>query len=414
MAATTSSCSSPRLHDGISRAAGPSVVGDSQLEREAHTHVAPRRQASGPADRPFAGGQPITWLAAQPAPAAAHPGHPPSAQEPTKDLRRARAATRKFRNVAVARAAGYTATGKCTQDPKYGGMGIHYANEELVADGKLDVTSRRSSSTSRHRAASCGSARSSTSRRTPTRTSPPTPTGPTSSECRSTGRCSATRRGCRSTTTCTCGSTATTPPAGLRCGTPACTAQTPAGPRRGRSRAHDRRRRRLTHAALAAKSCKQVPYSERTQARAADGRPNAAGVVFQPEGDRFKVWDNLDDGKPVDVYFNYAGVADKWKFVISPVDGHSTSVIRNLKELQAHLLPGADVGPGLAGRPLHDEALTRATMPPRASRRAAASAKSGGLRGSQAAAREPPSGLEPLTPSLRVRPNRSSQSAIWL
>jgi hypothetical protein len=84
--------------------------------------------------------------------------------------------------------------------------------------------------------------------------------------------------------------------------------------------------------APARKSCSQVPYRERTQARAADGRPNAAGVVFQPKGDRFKVWDNLDDGKPVDVYFNYAGVADKWKFVISPVDGGSASVIRNVSE----------------------------------------------------------------------------------
>ena len=40
----------------------------------------------------------------------------------------------------MARAAGYAATGECAQDPKYGGMGIHYANPELVADGELDVT----------------------------------------------------------------------------------------------------------------------------------------------------------------------------------------------------------------------------------------------------------------------------------
>ena len=77
-------------------------------------------------------------LAAQPSPA--HPGHPPSAHEPTEDLKRARAATRRFRDVKVAREAGYAATGECAQDPKYGGMGIHYANEELIADGELDVT----------------------------------------------------------------------------------------------------------------------------------------------------------------------------------------------------------------------------------------------------------------------------------
>jgi hypothetical protein len=40
----------------------------------------------------------------------------------------------------VARAAGYVATGECVEDPKYGGMGIHYASQELIADGELDVT----------------------------------------------------------------------------------------------------------------------------------------------------------------------------------------------------------------------------------------------------------------------------------
>lgn len=76
------------------------------------------------------------------APATAHPGHDRSgrAADMTPDLRRARAATRAFRDVAVARAAGYAPTGACVSDPKYGGMGIHFANEELIADGKLDIT----------------------------------------------------------------------------------------------------------------------------------------------------------------------------------------------------------------------------------------------------------------------------------
>jgi hypothetical protein len=87
----------------------------------------------------------IAWLAAQPAPSSGHPGHrhadAPASGGQAGDLRRARAATRKFRDLDVARAAGYTATmGHCAQDPKYGGMGIHYTNPDLVADGKLDVT----------------------------------------------------------------------------------------------------------------------------------------------------------------------------------------------------------------------------------------------------------------------------------
>ena len=84
----------------------------------------------------------FAWLAAQPGSSAAHPGHAaapsPAAQE--DDLKRTRDATRRFRNVAVAREAGYRATGECAQDPKYGGMGIHYANPDLISDGELDVT----------------------------------------------------------------------------------------------------------------------------------------------------------------------------------------------------------------------------------------------------------------------------------
>jgi hypothetical protein len=81
----------------------------------------------------------LAWLAAHPSPA--HPGHGPAVTHgQTEDLQRARAATRRFRSVEVAREAGYHATGECAEDPKYGGMGIHYANEELLADGQLDVT----------------------------------------------------------------------------------------------------------------------------------------------------------------------------------------------------------------------------------------------------------------------------------
>jgi hypothetical protein len=87
----------------------------------------------------------VSWLAVRPATSSGHPGHgaaaaPLAANGHSDDLRRARAATRRFRDIKVARAAGYAATGECVQDPKYGGMGIHYANADLVADGKLDIT----------------------------------------------------------------------------------------------------------------------------------------------------------------------------------------------------------------------------------------------------------------------------------
>jgi hypothetical protein len=56
-----------------------------------------------------------------------------------RELREARRATRSFRDVDAAKAAGYAAANECVEDPKYGGMGIHYASEKLIADGKLDI-----------------------------------------------------------------------------------------------------------------------------------------------------------------------------------------------------------------------------------------------------------------------------------
>jgi hypothetical protein len=54
-------------------------------------------------------------------------------------LRKARRATRVFRDVDAAKAAGYERASACEEDPKYGAMGIHYANPALVADGGLAV-----------------------------------------------------------------------------------------------------------------------------------------------------------------------------------------------------------------------------------------------------------------------------------
>ena len=68
-------------------------------------------------------------VALLPAAASAHPD----------DLRKARKATKQFRDIEVAKRAGYEKASECEDDPKYGGMGYHYANPELIADGKLDI-----------------------------------------------------------------------------------------------------------------------------------------------------------------------------------------------------------------------------------------------------------------------------------
>jgi hypothetical protein len=51
-----------------------------------------------------------------------------------------RAATKHFRDVDRALAAGYAPVGECTADPEQGGMGVHYANMGLVMDGIIDPT----------------------------------------------------------------------------------------------------------------------------------------------------------------------------------------------------------------------------------------------------------------------------------
>jgi hypothetical protein len=56
----------------------------------------------------------------------------------SEQLRQVRRATREFRDVYAALAAGYRPASPCESDPKYGGMGIHFVNDDLVADGVLD------------------------------------------------------------------------------------------------------------------------------------------------------------------------------------------------------------------------------------------------------------------------------------
>ena len=80
--------------------------------------------------------------------------------------------------------------------------------------------------------------------------------------------------------------------------------------------------------ARAGASCAAMPYSDRTQAPPNNG----AGVVFRPNGDTFHVWDNDRDRKLIHIYFNYAGVADKWKYVGTPSDGGQGPIKRNVSE----------------------------------------------------------------------------------
>ncbi len=87
----------------------------------------------------------VCALAAIPVPLAAahHPGAPhgesghPDSPPTEYQLGEVRRATAEFRDVREAERAGYAATGECVSSPE-GAMGIHYANQELVEDGRLD------------------------------------------------------------------------------------------------------------------------------------------------------------------------------------------------------------------------------------------------------------------------------------
>lgn len=56
-------------------------------------------------------------------------------REVREQLRETRRATTDYRAVEAAEAAGYVSAEECESDPKYGGMGIHYANQALIDDG---------------------------------------------------------------------------------------------------------------------------------------------------------------------------------------------------------------------------------------------------------------------------------------
>jgi hypothetical protein len=67
------------------------------------------------------------------------------------------------------------------------------------------------------------------------------------------------------------------------------------------------------------------PTRDRTQTH-----NNSAGVIFHPYGDKFEIWDNVKDGGPVYVWYNYVGIDDKWKMVQS--EGRHSMKRRNLAE----------------------------------------------------------------------------------
>ena len=69
---------------------------------------------------------------------AAH--HTPAAGKPPSSdfIQTVRAATERFKDVAVAEAEGYSLMFGCVSGPDSGAMGLHYVNLALVGDGQLD------------------------------------------------------------------------------------------------------------------------------------------------------------------------------------------------------------------------------------------------------------------------------------
>ena len=52
---------------------------------------------------------------------------------------------------------------------------------------------------------------------------------------------------------------------------------------------------------------------------------NAAGGKFTANGDRFEVWDNVDDDMGAWVEFNYKGIDDDWKEAIYVLDRYAAT-----------------------------------------------------------------------------------------
>jgi hypothetical protein len=88
----------------------------------------------------------VCALVAAPAPMAL--GHPPDVPHGTEhfaggahiqhQLAKVRKATKRFRDVRVARRAGYVPAGECVSSPE-GGMGVHYTHLGLAEDDRLNI-----------------------------------------------------------------------------------------------------------------------------------------------------------------------------------------------------------------------------------------------------------------------------------
>jgi hypothetical protein len=70
-------------------------------------------------------------------------------------------------------------------------------------------------------------------------------------------------------------------------------------------------------AALAVSVIATSPASAQSYADRTQTQHNLAGVVFNPNGDCFTIYDNVDNSKRVRVSWNYVGIADRVKKLYS-------------------------------------------------------------------------------------------------
>ena len=83
-------------------------------------------------------------------------------------------------------------------------------------------------------------------------------------------------------------------------------------------------------AALAALPAAAQAYPYRDWVRVG-GEDNIAGAVFRPGDDSFQIWDNLRDGVPVTLGWNYKNIRDRWKW-LEPQDGAQHTFDLDLRE----------------------------------------------------------------------------------
>jgi len=89
----------------------------------------------------FAMGVPTGGATQSARPQASHHDSASDREPPSSDfVKTVRAATERFKDVAVAEAEGYALMFGCVSGPDWGAMGLHYVNLALVGDGQLDPT----------------------------------------------------------------------------------------------------------------------------------------------------------------------------------------------------------------------------------------------------------------------------------